>query len=69
MTRGEAMRAARKKRGLSIRDLSERSGYSADTICQLERNKRAGNIDTITDLADTLGVSIDEYVGHEQKGG
>mgnify|MGYP002627195999 CR=1 FL=1 len=68
MNRGQYMRAARKKRGLSLRKLSELSGYHANTIFHLENNTRHGNIDTITDLADALGISIDEYVGHKRKG-
>lgn len=66
MTQGEYMRKARKCAGLTIAQLSELSGISDAAICALERNvNRNGRIDTIEMLADALGLSIDEYVGHE----
>lgn len=65
MTRGEAMRAARKKAGLSLRALGMRSGVPHKTICCLEKGHRQGQISTIELLADSLGISIDEYVGHK----
>ena len=61
-TQGEYMRKA----GLSIGDLARASGISRETISALERNvNRFGTIYTISKLADALGLSIDEYVGHE----
>ena len=65
-TQGEYMRKARKDAGLSIGDLARASGISRETISALERNvNRFGTIYTISKLADALGLSIDEYVGHE----
>ena len=65
MTRGEAMRAARKKAGLSLEELAERAGVQKNTIGRVERNEHVGRIDTIELLADVLGISIDEYIGRE----
>lgn len=68
MTRGEYMRKARMDAGLSIVQLSDMSGIAQNTISLLERKSlRGGWIDTIEILADTLGLSIDEYIGHEVK--
>ena len=65
-TQGEYMRKAREDVGLSIGDLARASGISRETISALERNvNRFGTIYTISKLADALGLSIDEYVGHE----
>lgn len=65
-TQGEYMRKARVDAGLSIGDLARASGISRETISALERNvNRFGTIYTISKLADALGLSIDEYVGHE----
>lgn len=65
-TQGEYMRKARNDAELSISDLSRASGISRETISALERNvNRFGTIYTISKLADALGLSIDEYVGHE----
>ena len=66
MTRGEYMRKARMGAGLSIVRLAEISGIAQTTISSLERKSlRGGWIDTIEILADALGLSIDEYVGHK----
>ena len=46
--------------------LAEISGIAQTTISLLERKSlRGGWIDTIEILADALGLSIDEYVGHK----
>lgn len=66
MTQGEHMRRARKRMGLSIDNLSMMTGIAPATIGALERGtNRSGTIYTIGRLADALGLSIDEYVGHE----
>ena len=66
MTRGEYMRRARDRAGLSGAQLSEMSGVPLQTIRALERSySRAGRIDTLELLADVLGISVDEYVGHK----
>ena len=60
------MRKARMNAGLSIVRLAEISGIAQTTISLLERKSlRGGWIDTIETLADALGLSIDEYVGHK----
>ena len=66
MTRGETMRMRREKRGLSQLELAELSGIHQVTISALEKGRNSGgNLDTIELLADALGLSIDEYVGHK----
>lgn len=65
MDRGKAMRRAREKRGWTQVMLAEKSGVSDRMISQLERGRRTGTIITIELLADALGLSIDEYTGHE----
>ena len=66
MTRGETMRKWRERAGLSQCELAELSGISQVTISALEIGRNSGgNLDTIELLADALGLSIDEYVGHE----
>lgn len=64
MTMGEHMRAARLKAGLSMQQLSELAGVEKNTVARLERGEHRGNVDTIIYLADSLGISIDEYIGH-----
>ena len=66
MTRGEIMRMWREKRGLTQPELARLSGISQVTISALEIGRSSGgNLDTIELLADALGLSIDEYVGHK----
>ena len=67
MTRGEYMRAAREEAGWRQCDLADTAGVSHGTLSQLERNMHAGSIETITLLADVLGLTIDEYIGHMVK--
>lgn len=68
MTRGQHMRACREAAGLSLRELAEMTGVTFTTIHRLEMGYHEGNIVTIEILADALGVSIDEYIGHERRG-
>ena len=66
MTRGEIMRMHRERAGLSQCELAKLSGISQVTISALEIGRNSGgNLDTIELLADALGLSIDEYVGHK----
>lgn len=67
MTSGEAMREARKKAGLTVRELGERSGLHWSMIASLERGVHGPSLTTVEILADALGLSIDEYVGHKVK--
>ena len=64
MTVGEAMRAAREKAGLTQAALSKITGISPVTLNQYENDRYSPRLDIVEMLADTLGVSIDEYVGH-----
>ena len=67
MTMGESMRAAREKAGLTRIKLSEISGVSIQSIYNYEENKTSPNILCVEALADSLGISIDEYIGHKVK--
>lgn len=70
MTRGEYMRQARKRAGLTIKQLGRLSGVGYSTVSELERDIRNDcRISTLELLEDTLRISIDEYVGHTIQGG
>ena len=64
MTRGEYMRSAREEAGWALIDLAEAAGVSRGNLSYLERDRHAGTIGTIEALADVLGLTIDEYIGH-----
>lgn len=65
MTRGEYMQMARKRAGFTLDALSKISGVYKNTIHLLEKGKTKGTIETIELLADALGLSVDEYIGHK----
>ena len=65
MTRGEIMRMHRERAGLSQYELADLSGVTQKTIWALEHDKNNGSVTTVELLADALGLSIDEYVGHK----
>ena len=63
-TIGEAMLAARLEAGIRQNKLAECSGVKAGLISDYERDMRYPTLLTLIALADTLGISIDEYIGH-----
>lgn len=65
LSRADAMREARLNAGLTLRELGKLSGVEFGTIGRLEQGRNNGSITTIEILADALGLSIDEYTGHE----
>lgn len=67
MTRGEHMRAAREREGLTIRGLAKRAGVCYMTIARVENDETSCTLTTAELLADALGLSLDEYTGHEVK--
>ena len=62
-TIGEAMLAARLEAGIRQNKLAECSGVSQGRISDYERGMRYPTIFALIDLADALGISIDEYIG------
>lgn len=55
---GERLRSLRGERGLSLRELAERSDVSASLLSQLERDITNPSVDTIYRVAHGLGISI-----------
>jgi transcriptional regulator with XRE-family HTH domain len=53
------LRTIRKEKGVSVPELSRRSGVSVRTIEDLER-RGDGRVSTLIRLADALEVSLDE---------
>ena len=64
MTRGDYMRQARQRAGLTLSALSKLSGVHQNTINAIETGRTQGTINTIEELADAIGISVDEYIGH-----
>lgn len=59
---GLKLRQARTARGLSITELSERSGLSPSYITEIEKGRKYPKTDRIMDLARALGYDYDELV-------
>ncbi|SNT09969.1 helix-turn-helix domain-containing protein [Rhodococcoides kyotonense] len=59
---GEALRAIRKQRGWSQADLASMIGVSGSAISQTERGQHSMSLDTVIDLAERLGVTVDRLV-------
>ncbi|MGX7107308.1 helix-turn-helix domain-containing protein [Hutsoniella sourekii] len=63
MTVGDKIKAIRKERKLTQQELSEIIGLSRNYISELENNKRNLSNDTLTNLANKLGVSKSYLLG------
>lgn len=64
-TRGAAMMRTRVKAGMSRDDLAKIAGVNRNTISNWEYDRNAPSVDVLELVADVLGISIDEYVGHK----
>ncbi len=60
------LKRIREGKGISVEDLATASGIHWDSIYRIEREDRAPSLRVALDLANALGVTIDELCG---KGG
>lgn len=58
----ERLRTLRKKRGLTLRQLEDKTGIGKDAISEIERGQRQPRADTLARLAEGLGVSPQELL-------
>lgn len=61
----EAMTKARVERGWSRTVLADLSGVSTMSVYNYEAGKAVPGLLNLIALADTLGISLDEYVGRK----
>ncbi len=59
---GNRIRQMRRARGLTQEQLAETLGISDRYIRDLEKGRRMGSVDLLTDFADFFGVSLDYLV-------
>ena len=59
---GDLLKKARETKGLSLREVSEKSGLSASFIGQVERNETSPSMRSLRSLTDALGVRLTELV-------
>ena len=63
---GRRLQEARQKAGLTQQQLCATAGLSYSTLAKIERGAiKSPSIFTIQRIADTLGLSLDELLGHE----
>jgi transcriptional regulator with XRE-family HTH domain len=67
LTTGQAMRLAREIAGYSQRGLSQAAGLSKNMVGMYEADRTQPSLYALISLADVLGISIDEYIGHQIK--
>lgn len=56
------IRVWREYRGMSVKELAEKTGLTPSYLSQVETGKRAGTVDTLKKIADALRVKIDDLV-------
>ena len=62
MTTGEMIKAARKKAGLTQKQLGERLGVSESAIAQHESGQRVPKLDTLQHIAAALDIPVTELI-------
>ena len=67
MTHAESMRIAREKAGLTIKELSEKAHVCENTLGNWENGHSLPRVDSAIIVADVLGISVAEYIGHRVK--
>jgi len=60
---GEKIRAARERRGMTQRELSELTGIKRPNIARLERGSGLPNLATLLRVANGLGVTLASFLG------
>ncbi len=62
---GPKIRAEREEQGLSVSDLSSRSGVGRSTLADLEQSARTPTLDTLAKIAHGLGVPMPHLLDAE----
>ncbi|MGV3550013.1 helix-turn-helix domain-containing protein [Rhizobium sp.] len=56
------IRVYRDLRGLSARELAEKTGISAAFLSEIENGKKDGGVSTLKKIAQVLGVTVDDLI-------
>ena len=62
---GERLRAVRRERGLSLRELAKRLDVSPSLISQVETGRASPSVSTLYAMAQVLSVSVDDLLFDE----
>jgi XRE family transcriptional regulator, master regulator for biofilm formation len=58
---GKRLKEIRESKGISLRELERRIGYSHSYISNIENGKKRANTEFLAKAADALGVDISEF--------
>ena len=61
------MRLARERAGLTVKELTEKAQLGEHTLSNWEKGYCLPRIDSAVMVADVLGISVADYIGHELK--
>lgn len=64
---GARVRAARLRQGLTLDALALAAGISRATLSNIERGEHSPSLNAATDVARTLGVSLAQLLGEEER--
>ena len=67
MTHAESMRLARERAGMTVKELTEKAHLGENTLGTWENGHCLPRIDSAVMVADVLGISVAEYIGHRVK--
>jgi transcriptional regulator with XRE-family HTH domain len=63
---GEKIKELREKKGLSLKDLSDLTGFSTAPLSQMENHLVSPSLGTIIKLARALGVRVGDFLGESE---
>ena len=63
---GKRIKSIRKRKGLTLQDLSEKSGMSATAISAIERNVSSPTVNTLVSIGKALGESLASLLGESE---
>src|SRR5215204_5352580 len=66
-TLGERVRELRRRRGLTLEELAERSGVSRAMISKVERGEKNPTLVVAAKLAEGLRITLSEFAGTEER--
>lgn len=64
---GELISTLRKEKGMTQKDLAEKMNVTDKAVSKWERNLSCPDINSLPDLADALGVSVEELLNTTKK--
>lgn len=63
---GKRIKSIRKRKGLTLQDLSGKSGMSATAISAIERNVSSPTVNTLASIGKALGESLSNLLGESE---